>query len=90
MVAKIPESHIQSYGDRLLNLDFTLGNPSLYSIVPDLLKDIEAAADILDTENTLYTYCDEAVALIEDPFSDWFAAVYDLDTGLLCYIEYDE
>lgn len=88
MVAKIPESHIQSYGDRLRKWDFSSGRP--IGLAPELLGSIEAAADILDSPNTLYTFQDEAIALVEEPFSDWFAAIYDLDTGLFCYIEYDE
>ena len=85
MVAKIPEQHIQSYGDRLRKWDFSLGCP-----FPDLFSGIEAAKDILDAPNTLCTYQDGAVALIEEPFSDWFAAIYDLDTGLFVCMEYDE
>ena len=88
MVAKIPESHIQSYGDRLRKWDFSSGYP--IGLAPELLENIEAAADALDSANTLYTYPDGAIAFVEDPFSDWFAAIFDLETGLFCYIEYDE
>ena len=84
MVAKIPEQHIQSYGDRLRRWDFSSGCP-----FPDLFSSIEAAKDILDAPNTLYTYQDEAVAFIEEAYSDWFTAIYDLDTGLFCSIECD-
>ena len=59
-------------------------------MAPELLENIDAAADILEAENALYAYEDGAIAFVEEPFSDWFAAIYDLDTGLLCYIEYDE
>ena len=62
----------------------------LYSVLKKLLENIEAAADALDSANTLYTYQDEAIAFVEEPFSDWFAAIFDLETGLFCYIEYDE
>lgn len=88
VVAKIPESHIQAYGDKLRRVDFSAGHP--IGMAPELLSDIEAAREILDSENTLYTYQDEAVALIEEPFSDWFTAIYDLETGLFCFMEYDE
>lgn len=86
VVAKIPEQHIQSYGDRLRKWDFSSGFGCPF---PELFSGIEAAKDILDAPNTLYTHQDEAVALIEEAFSDWFAAIYDLDTGLFCYIECD-
>ena len=88
VVAKIPESHIRSYGDRLRKADFASGRPM--GMAPELLGHVEAIMDSLNSENTLYTYRDEAIALIEKPFSDWFAAIYDLETGLFCYIEYDE
>lgn len=88
VVAKIPESHIRSYGDRLRRADFASGRPM--GMAPELLGNVEVIMDSLDSENTLYTYRDEAIALIEEPFSDWFAAIYDLDTGIFCYIEYDE
>ena len=88
VVAKIPEDHIQSFGDRLRREHYSSGRP--YGMAPELLGDIEAAKEILDSENTLYTYHDEAIALIEEPFSDWFTAIYDLETGLFCFMEYDE
>ena len=88
VVAKIPESHIRSYGNRLRRADFASGRPM--GMAPELLGNVEAIKDSLDSKNTLYTYRDEAIALIEEPFSDWFAAIYDLDTGIFCYVEYDE
>ena len=87
-MAKIPEGQIQSYGDRLRRADFASGRPM--GMAPELLGNIEAIMDSLDSENTLYTYRDEAIALVEKPFSDWFAAIYDLDTGIFFHIEYDE
>ena len=88
IVAKIPEQHIQAYGNKLRRMDFSSGRP--LGLAPDLLTRIEAATDILNAKNTLYTYRDEAVALFEEPFSDWLAVIFDLDTGLLCCLEYDE
>ena len=43
----------------------------------------------LATDYGKVTYQDEAVAFIEEAYSDWFTAIYDLDTGLFCYIECD-
>jgi hypothetical protein len=72
----------------LWRLDFASGRP--FGMAPELLSDIEAARGILASENTLYTYQDEAHAFVEEPFSDWLAVIFDLDTGLLCCLEYDE
>lgn len=87
-VVRIPENSIQTYADRLRMCDFSEGQPM--GLAPELLADIEETADILEAPNTLYTFRDGALALVEEPFSEWFAAIYDLDSGLFCYIEYDE
>lgn len=88
IVAKIPEQHIQEYAMELQRLDFSFGKPM--GCAPQLLADIEAARKILGAPNTLYTYQDQALAFVEEPFSEWIAVIFDLDTGLLCCLEYDE
>ncbi len=87
-VVQIPVPYIQAFGDKLLNEEFRSGH--LMGEAWELLCTVETARDILDSENTLYNFDDGAIAFIEDPFSEWEAAVYDLETGLFCYIEYDE
>lgn len=88
VVAQIPEAHIQEFGNELRNKDFSSGPP--VGPAHELLSSIEAAAQILDSSNTMVNYEDEALAIVEEPFSDCSAAIYDLDTGLFCFIEYDE
>lgn len=88
VIAKIPEQHIQEYAMKLQRLDFSSGTPM--GCAPQLLADIETARRVIDAPNTLYTYQDEAHAFVEEPFSDWLAVIFDLDTGLLCCLEYDE
>lgn len=88
LVAQIPERHVQTFGNRLRNEDFRSGN--LMGESWELLCTIEAAQDILDSENTLYNFDDGAIAFVEEPFSEWEAAIYDLETGLYCCLEYDE
>ncbi len=51
---------------------------------------IPEAKTALESDNILWTYQDEAFALIEESYSDYFVAVYDLESGLLCCVEYDE
>ena len=68
--------------------DFWDGSP--YDEPHKKLEIIPEAKLALASENILWTYRDEAVAFVEEPYSDCFAAIYDLETGLLCCIEYDE
>ena len=70
------------------NKDFSSGPP--VGPAYELLSSIEAAAQILDSSNTMVNYEDEAIAIVEEPFSDCSAAIFDLKTGLFCYMEYDE
>lgn len=88
VVVQIPESRIQEFGERLKARDFSRISP----VGPgrDLLSSVEEIGHILDSPNTMFNYEDGAIALVEEPFSDCSAAIYDLDTGLFCHIEYDE
>lgn len=88
LVAQIPEPYIQAFGDKLRNEEFRSGH--LVGAALELLCTVEAAKDILDSENTMYIFDDGALAFVEEPFSEWEAAVYDLETGLFCCLEYDE
>lgn len=88
VVVQIPEPYIQAFGDKLRNEEFRSGH--LVGASLELLCTVEIARDILDSENTLYNFDDGAIAFIEEPFSEWEAAVYDLETGLYCCLEYDE
>lgn len=88
VIALIPENHIQEFGERLKARGFSRNSP----VGPgrELLSSVEEVRHILDAPNTMVNYEDEALALVEKPFSDCSAAIYDLDTGLFCHIEYDE
>ncbi len=88
LVAQIPERYVQTFGNRLRNEGFHSGN--LMGESWELLCAIEAAREILDSENTLCNFDDGAIAFVEEPFSEWEAAIYDLETGLFCFVEYDE
>ena len=88
VVAQIPETHIQMFADELREEDFS--SAPLSYVACDLLSSIDGINDTLASENILWTYRDEATAFVEEPFSDCFAAIFDLDTGLFCCVEYDE
>lgn len=88
IIAKIPEQHIREYAMELRRLDFASGKSS--GMATELLVNVEAARRVIGAPNTLYTYQDEAHAFLEEPFSDWLAVIFDLDSGLLCCLEYDE
>ncbi|MBE6972858.1 MAG: hypothetical protein E7440_03130 [Ruminococcaceae bacterium] len=88
IVAQIPEDYIQAFGNRLKEEWFSAGPP--IGRARDLLATIEETKDILDSPNTLFNYEDEALAFLEEPFSDCSTAIYDLETGLFCFLEYDE
>lgn len=86
-VAQIPTESVQRFGNRLIEEDFWEGYP--YDEPRQRLETIAEAKIALESDNILWTYRDEAIALIEEPYSDYFAAIYDLETGLLCCIEHD-
>lgn len=88
IVAQIPEDYIFAFANRLRAEDFSFGPPA--GPAYELLATIEGTKNILDSSNTLFNYEDEALAFVEEPFSDCSAAVYDLESGLFCFIEYDE
>ena len=85
VVAQIPHEQIQSFGQQLRNEGFIEFPPLDH--VQELLKSVEAAP--VWEEHVLWDYRDEALAFIEEPFSDYFAAIYDEDTGVCCWVEYD-
>lgn len=87
-VAQIPQESVQSFGNRLIGVGFWDGYP--YDEPYQRLEMIPEAKVALKSENILWTYEDDAFALIEESYSDYFAAIYDLETGILCCIEYDE
>ena len=86
-VVQIPLESRQEFKHLLLEKDFWDGAIGYDAELA--LQNIEEAAALLDAENVLWTYQDEAVAFLEEPFSDYFAAAYDVETGLCCWIEYD-
>ena len=88
VVAQIPEKYILAFANRLRAEEFSSGPPA--GPAYELLATIEEAKDILNSSNTLFNYEDEALAFVEEPFSDCSTAIYDLETGLFCFIEYDE
>ena len=88
VVAQVPETCIQQFGDRLRDEGFISGRP--LGLTREQLDAIETARDILGAPNTLYNFDDGAIAFIEEPCSDWAVAMYDLDTGLFVCMEYDE
>jgi len=88
VVAYIPENYMQEFGNRLEVKGFAEGPP--VGPARELLSAVEEVRYILDSSNTMVNYEDEALALVERPFSDCSAAIYDLDTGVFCYVEYDE
>ena len=87
-VVQIPQEFIQAFGNHLVEVGFWDGHP--YDEPRQRLETIPEAKPALESNNILWTYEDEAFALIEEPYSDYFAAIYDLESGLLCYVEYDE
>ena len=88
VIAQVPETYIQQFGNRLRDEGFISGRP--LGLAREQLDTIETARDILGAPNTLYNFDDGAIAFIEEPCSDWAVAVYDLDTGLFICMEYDE
>jgi len=87
VVAKVPQEKIQSFGQQLQDEGFIEFPPLDH--VREVLENVEAVAPILEAERVLWTYRDEAVAFVEEPFSDYFAAAYDMETGICCWVEYD-
>lgn len=88
LVAQIPEESIWEFGARLRNEGFIALPP--VGRARDLLCTVEEVRHILDSPTAISYYEDDAVAFIEEAFSDCFAVIYDLETGLYCHVEYDE
>ena len=87
VVAQVPQKDMLSFGQQLREEGFIEFPPLDH--VREVLETVEAAAPILEAERVLWTYRDEAVAFVEEPFSDYFAAAYDLETRICCCVEYD-
>lgn len=87
-VVRIPEQHIQEFGDRLRSKGFIPALPG--ERFGRLLSTIETAEIDFHSWTVLSNFGDGAVAFIEEPCSDWEEAVFDLETGMFYCIEYDE
>ena len=87
VVAQVPAEQAQSF-EQALREEGLIEFPPL-DHVREILESVEAAAPVLAAEHVLWTYEDKAIALAEEPFSDWFAAVYDPVSGICCCVEYD-
>ena len=87
VVAQIPAEHALSFGEQLRAEEFIVFTPLDH--VQEVLKTADAAAPFLEGKYILWTYRDEALALVEEAYSDYFAAMYDEETGLYCGVEYD-
>lgn len=87
-VTQIPADHRGEFETYLKEAGFWSSYP--YDEARQKLELIPEAGAALKEERVLWTYQDEALALVEEAFSDGFAAVYDFETGLFCCIEYDE
>jgi len=87
VVAQIPAEHAHAFGEQLRSEEFIVFPPLDH--VQEILKTTDAAAPFLDDKHVLWFYRDEALAFVEEPFSDYFAATYDEETGLYCGVEYD-
>ena len=88
LVAQIPEESIREFGARLRSEGFIALPP--VGAAHDLLYAVEEVRHILDSPTVMSHYEDDAFAFIEEAFSDCFAVIYDLETGLYCHVEYDE
>lgn len=88
VVAQIPLEERQDFG-RKLHDNGAIATRSVPDDIQDLLEDVEVAAPVLESGNLLRDFRDEAIAFAEEMFSDYFAVVYDLDSGICCCIEYD-
>ncbi len=87
-VAQIPTEQRYAFEAYLAGEGFWNSYP--YDEARQKLELIPEAESALKEECVLWTYQDEALALIEEAFSDFFAAVYDLETGIFYCVEYDE
>lgn len=87
-VVRIPEQHIQEFGDRLRREGFIPARPG--EQFEEFLNTVETAEGNFDSWDVLSNFSDGSIAFIEEPCSDWERAAYDLKTGIFCIIEYDE
>ena len=88
VVAQIPPENRQPFAQQLREADFS--ESSLSYVACEALETLESAAPLLEAERVLWTFHDDTLVFTGEPFSDYFAAAYDEETGLCCYVEYDE
>ncbi len=88
VAVQIPPESRQLFAQQLREADFSESSPSY--VACEALETLESAAPLLEAERVLWTFYDDTVIFTGDPFSDYFAAAYDEETGLCCYVEYDE
>lgn len=88
VVAEVPPESRQSFAKQLREEEFIDFYP--LDQVREVLETVESAAPLLEAERVLWTFHDDTLVFTGEPFSDYFAAAYDEETGLCCYVEYDE
>ena len=88
VVAEGPPESRQSFAQQLREEEFIDFYP--LDQVREILETVESAAPLLEAERVLWTFHDDTLVFTGEPFSDYFAAAYDEETGLCCYVEYDE
>lgn len=86
-VVQIPLESRYEFEQLLVEANFWDG-PIGYDVSVEM-EGMEEIATLLKAENILWTYRDEAIAFAEEPFSDYFIAVYDVETGICGCVEYD-
>lgn len=90
VVAQIAPEHIDSFVDQLMNHGVSWG------FSPDTARELLAPADNIDIlfepekhRGVLWTLEDGTIAFTGEPFSDYYVAAFDMDSGLFCAVEFD-
>ncbi len=90
VVAQIAPEHINSFADQLIDYGVT---PGFYA---ETARERLAPADNIDIlfepkkhRGVLWTLEDGTIAFTGEPFSDYYAAAFDMDSGLFCAVEFD-
>lgn len=89
MVAQVPPEHTDEFARCLQSRGFDYCWGGLTNSTRERLKGISNIEPILESTNALVLYRGETIAFIDELWSDYFTAVFDLDSGLLCCVEYD-
>ena len=89
VVARIPQEHRTDFYWQLRAAGFSVEAPSTAALEQMTAAEHPDVAVAASSQSVLWTYRFVGFDLAVSPFPDCFAAIYDPNTGICCYVEFD-